>query len=239
MTIFITGTDTNVGKTIVAAGLAAVMQGLGYSMSVYKPVQTGSIPAGENLISPDLHFVNSIDTNILTKSTYEFIDPVAPSVAAQNAGIKINTGNFTRDYAELKQKSDFVIVEGAGGLLTPIYENFLMRDLITLLSIPVIIVAKPDLGTINHTLLTIEAAKASGLNIKGIIISNYPFDTDDIAIRTAPKTIESLCDVEILGVLPHINGLMQDYNNSDLLLGEVLNHIDIQRIFNLKIPKLL
>lgn len=239
MSIFVTGTDTDVGKTVVTAGLAAVMQGLGYYMGVYKPVQSGAIDGGDRLISPDLHFVHSIDPNVLIKSTYDFINPVAPSLAASVEGVEINVNNFIKDYNEMKKKCDLVIVEGAGGILAPVYKNFSNRDLIKLLKLPLLIVARPDLGTINHTLLTIEAAKNHSIDILGIVISNYPQDTDDLAIKTSPEIIESLSGVKVLGILPKIDGLMQDFNDYDLLIDFTLNNLDIQEIFRIKIPKLL
>ncbi|EKE02549.1 MAG: hypothetical protein ACD_20C00363G0015 [uncultured bacterium] len=239
MSIFITGTDTDVGKTVVTAGMAAVMQGLGYSIGVYKPVQTGSTDGGDTLISPDLHFVHSIDPNILTKSSYDFINPVAPSLAAIIEEVEINPNLFIRDYQELKSQCDIVLVEGAGGLLAPIYQNFFVRDLVKLLNLPLLIVARPDLGTINHTLMTIEAAKNHNIDILGVIISNYPADTDDIAIKTAPDIIHSLSGVEILGVLPRIEGMMQDFNNQELLIEYVIKSINLQEVFKIKIPKLL
>src|SRR3989339_782450 len=238
MSIFITGTDTNVGKTVVTAGLAAVMQGLGYSMGVYKPVQTGSVNAGEGLISPDLHFVHSIDPYILTKSSYDFITPVAPSLAASIEGVEIRVNNFVKDCNDLKKNCDLVIVEGAGGILTPVYKDFFIRDLIKLLNLPLLIVARPDLGTINHTLLTIEAAKNHNIDILGVVISNYPLDTTDIAMKTASEIIESLSGVKILGILPKVEGLMQNFNNHELLIDFTINNLNIQEIFRIKIPKL-
>lgn len=233
MNIFISGTDTNVGKTVVTAGIAAVMQGLGYSAGVYKPVQTGAIKQENRIISPDLRFIESIDSNILTKSTYNFLYPAAPALAALMEGVKININNFSRDYKELSRKCDFVLAEGAGGLLTPVYNDFLIRDLIKLLNLPLLIVARPDIGTINHTLLTIEAAKSSGIKIIGVIISNFPENTENMAIKTAPKIISDLSGVNILGVLPSISEI-----NPEILIDAIINNLDLQEIFKLKIPKL-
>ena len=159
MNVFITGTDTNVGKTFITAGLAGAASLLGYKTGVYKPVQTGY--RGGPCVRPktDLDFVSSINPNVITKSSYYFHLPAAPALAASIEGIKIDTEIFINDFKELNKKCDVVIVEGAGGFLVPIYEDFLIRDLVKLLNIPLIIVARPDLGTINHTLLTIEAAR--------------------------------------------------------------------------------
>lgn len=233
MNIFVTGTDTGVGKTIVTAGLAGVMQGLGYAMGVYKPVQSGALEGYSGLISPDLEFVKSVDQNVLTKASYNLRCPSAPSLAAILDNVKIHKNRLKIDYETMKENCDFVIVEGAGGLLVPIDEGFMMRDLVRMLELPVLIVARPNLGTINHTLLTIEAAKAAGLSVLGVVISNYPTDTDDIAIKTAPDIISELSGVDILGILPAI-----DPNNPEALIDTVINNLDVQEIFKIKIPKL-
>jgi len=239
MNIFITGTDTGVGKTMVTAGIAAVMQGFGYKTSVYKPVQSGCIKEEEKLISPDLDFVSFIDSNITVKATYNLIHPVAPALAAMLENVRINKNDFIMDYKELCKKSDFVLVEGAGGLLVPVYQDFLIRDLIKLLDLSLVIVARPDLGTVNHTLLTIESAKKHGINVLGVIISNYPKDTDDISIKAASGMINELSGVKILGILPHIDLEETDSGFPDQLIEEVIHNINIQEIFNVNIPKLV
>lgn len=225
MGIFITGTDTNVGKTVVTAGLAAVMQGLGYTMGVYKPIQTGPVS--------DMEFVNSIDQNIMTKVTYYLKPATAPSLAAILDNVKIYKNRIKIDFDTMKESSDFLLVEGAGGLLVPIDEGFMMRELIKMLNLPVLIVARPDLGTINHTLMTVETARNADIDIVGIVISNYPVDTDDIAIKTAPDIISELSGEEVLGVLPAF-----DPKNPEALIDMVINNIDIQSIFGITIPKL-
>lgn len=233
MNIFVTGTDTGVGKTVVTAGLAAVMQGLGYAMGVYKPVQSGAELLNNQLISPDLEFVKSVDSNILTRATYNLTCPSAPSLAAMLDDVQIHKNRLIIDYETMRERCDFVITEGAGGILVPIYEKFLIRDLIKMLNLPVLIVARPNLGTINHTLLTVEAARQAGLDILGIVISNYPADTDDIAIKTAPDIISELSGVDVLGVLPAI-----DTANPEAIIDMVINNLDVQKVFNIKIPKL-
>jgi len=237
MDIFITGTDTNIGKTVVTAGLAGVMQSVGYSMGVYKPVQSGAENKNGFLLSPDLKFVMSVDPNIKTSCSYCFEEPVAPSLAAFLSGVRVKKENFINDFQKLRMKSDIVIVEGAGGILAPLYEKFLIADLIKLLNLPVVIVSRPDLGTINHTLLTIRTAKACGLKVMGIIINKYPYKTSDIGIKSAPKIIQELSDVDILGVLPEFNTLKGEIN-PEILLENIINHVDLEKVFGMKIPKL-
>ena len=228
MNIFITGTDTDVGKTVVTAGLASAVRSLGYSVGVFKPVQTGSLKKNNELVSPDLEFIKSADNSILTKASYNFKEPATPSLAAALEGVTIDLDKIIEDYKELERKCDFVIVEGAGCLLVPIKDKFLMRDLVKTLYLPMVIVTRPDLGTINHTLLTIEAAKNKNIKIAGIIISDYPSGTENIAIKNAPDMIKELSGEKILGILPKI----EDLNNNPAVLKDTfLQHINIDFIF--------
>lgn len=230
MDVFITGTDTGVGKTVVTAGIAAVMQGLGYSVGVYKPVQSGT--------DSDIGFVKSIDSNIRTKCSYAFRPPVAPALAADLEGVKVDTSRLLNDYNEFKKENELVLVEGAGGLLVPVVGRFLIRDLVKLLKLPLLIVARPNLGTINHTLLTIEAAKNAGIEVLGVVFSNFPRYTQDEAIKNAPRIINELSGVRILGALPIIGGANRDVSNPELLIDAVINYVNIQEILKIKIPKL-
>ncbi len=236
MQIFVTGTDTDIGKTLVTAGLAAVMQSLGYKAGVYKPFQSGAEEKNGFLVSPDLAYVKKLDFYVETLCTYLLKPPTAPYIAAEIDGIKMSLSNVSREFQTLKQSCETVIVEGAGGLMVPVTKDSLMGDVAKMLEIPILIVARPDLGTINHTLLTINYAKSLGLDIAGVIINRYPDGTNDAAIKTAPRLIEEYSDVNILGVIPEL----PDFEN--IKPGEIINVfvncVDIEKIFRIKIPKL-
>lgn len=236
MQLFVTGTDTDVGKTVVTAGLAAVMQSLGYKSGVYKPFQSGAEEKNGFLISPDLSYVKKLDFYIETLCTYLLKAPTAPYIAAELENVNINLSAVAREYQSLKQTCDVVLVEGAGGLLVPVTKDALMIDAAKMLDLPLLIVARPNLGTINHTLLTINQAKIAGLDIAGVVINRYPQDTDDIAIKTAPRLIEEYTDVNILGIIPDI----ADFDNvkPGALINVFVNSVDIEKIFRIKIPKL-
>lgn len=236
MHIFVTGTDTDIGKTVVTAGLAAVMQSLGYKAGVYKPFQSGAEEKNGFLVSPDLAYVKQLDFYVETLCTYLLKPPTAPYIAAEIDGVKMNLNNIARDFQALKQNCETVLVEGAGGLLVPITREETMADAAKLLGIPLLIVARPDLGTINHTLLTINEAKSRGLDIAGVVINRYPQGTDDVAIKTAPRLIEEYSDVNILGIVPDI----PDFENvkPGELINVFINSVDIEKIFRIKIPKL-
>jgi len=214
MNIFITGTDTDVGKTITAAGIATAIKSFGFTVGVFKPIQTGF-----GMLSSDVDFVTAVDPDILTRVSYNFREPVAPSLAADIDGIDIRIDKIIEDFRELNTKCDFVLVEGAGGLLVPIKGDFLMRDLAKILDLPLVIVARPDLGTINHTLLT-------------IVISGYPVGIEDFAIKNAPEMIKQLSGEKIIGILPKIEDLD---NNLHLLRDMVLKNLDIESLINIKL----
>ena len=236
MQLFVTGTDTDVGKTVVTAGLAAVMQSLGYKSGVYKPFQSGAEEKNGFLISPDLSYVKKLDFYIETLCTYLLKAPTAPYIAAELENVNINLSAVAREYQSLKQTCDVVLVEGAGGLLVPVTKDALMIDAAKMLDLPLLIVARPNLGTINHTLLTINQAKIAGLDIAGVVINRYPQDTDDIAIKTAPRLIEEYTDVNILGIVPDIGDL--DSTKPCTIINVFINSVDIEKIFRIKIPKL-
>lgn len=235
MNIFITATDTDVGKTFVTAGLAAIMQSLGYKAGVFKPIQSGAISKNSFLVSPDLAFIKTIDPYINTASSYVLKAPVAPSIAAEIDNVKIKMSVIMNDYAALSLKCDTVIVEGAGGIATPCAPQMIMSDIIKELRLPVVIVARPDLGTINHIILTVNHAKAAGIEIAGVIINKYPEITSDIAIKTAPRLIEEYSDAKVVGIVKNLDNARI---TPGLLIDTMLNSVDLEKIFNIKIPKL-
>lgn len=234
--IFITGTDINVGKTFISAGLAATMQSLGYSTCVYKPIQTGSIEQPGFMQSPDLTFVNSIDPYIKTFSTYLLKQPAVPVIAAEEENIAIDKNLIKRDLEAIETSHDCTIVEGTGGVMTPVGTNFLISDLIKTLNLPVILVVRAKEGMINQTLLTINHAHNKGIKIRGIIINGFPAETDNTDIKTSPRLIEEYSDVQILGIVRNFPNV-EKITPSELITN-ILNGIDIESVFDVKISKL-
>jgi len=199
--LFITGTDTGVGKTVVSAALAWNMKQAGKKVAVMKPIQTGTNLDG----IMDIEFIQKLlGTNYLLEVVcpYRFPHPLAPFVAACQVGKTIDVDRIRSAFYELRSNHDVVIVEGAGGLLVPINETYLMSDLANDLNLGLIIVIRPGLGTLNHTLLTVEYARSCGLRIVGIVINNFP-DNPTISERTNPELIVKMTGIKIIGVLPH------------------------------------
>jgi dethiobiotin synthetase len=204
--IFITGTDTGVGKTIVTAVIAKLMREAGVKVGVMKPVTSGCVATGEKLVSEDAELLKWAAATVMTDSEicpYLLREPLAPSVAAKIDGIDISFEKIAETYGRIADRHDFVLVEGAGGLLVPLTESMLVSDLIRHLGLPALIVSRPNLGTVNHTLMTCMCAKYSRIDLKGIIINRYP-ETPGAAEEYAPRMIESLTGVRVIGVFPEI-----------------------------------
>jgi dethiobiotin synthetase len=203
--LFVTGTDTGVGKTVVAAGIAGALRDRGINAGVMKPFQTGAIKTPLGWSAPDAYFLKAasgVDDEIDLICPVCLELPLAPSVAAKLTGSRVTIDDILPSFEELSRRHPFLIVEGAGGLGVPIDGKVTMRDLANKISFPLLIIAKPGLGTINHTLLTVEYALATNLKIAGIVISNYP-DDPGIAERTNPNAIEKMTGVPVLGLVKH------------------------------------
>jgi len=202
--IFITGTDTGVGKTIVAAAIACYLRDKGYRVGVLKPVTSGGVEKDGRLVSEDaelLAWAAGCPAGNEDISPYVLRDPIAPSEAARHEGVRIVYERIREAFDRLSAVHDIVIVEGAGGLLVPLSDDLLVADLAQRLDLPLIITARPDLGTVNHTLMTCECARTRGIAILGVIINGWP-DNPGNAESYAPELIERLSGERLLGVFP-------------------------------------
>jgi len=228
--VFITGTDTGVGKTLFAGGLARALVDKGKKIGVMKPVESGCERADNWLHPRDALFLKemSCSTDELDViNPYRLEHPLAPSIAAELEGVEIDLHKIKKTYTKLALTHDLMLVEGAGGLLSPLYKNFTNADLIKLLGIPVIVVARNALGTINHTLLTTECAKSSGLRVLGIVITTTSADSD-LSTKTNPQMVEELSKVPLLGVIPYLQPA--ERKDPALLAGVITTHVDIGRL---------
>lgn len=204
--IFITGTDTGVGKTFVAVGILRALREKGLNVCPMKPVETGCRKIKGKLIPQDtLRLIRASDVKepIDLINPYAFKHPLAPSVAAELEGAVIRKKKILSAYDYLLNKYELIVIEGAGGIMVPIYKRYSFLDLIKDLDVPIIIVSRPGLGTINHTLLTIETAKKRGIKILGVIINCATKTKTGIAEKTNPETIERFGGVPVLGIVPY------------------------------------
>jgi len=208
--IFITGTDTDVGKTWVAAGLTAALRQRGVKAVYFKPVQSGCPREGGRLIPTDADFARTLaglsePLEVLTPIALRL--PVAPGVAAAQEGVAVDLVSIAAGIRDLAGRYEFLVVEGAGGLYVPLIgTHFLVLDLIRWLRLSLVVVARAGLGTINHTALTVKAAQAADIEVAGVILNRYP-ESPGLAEETNPGVIEALTGVPILGRLPEVADL--------------------------------
>jgi len=202
--LFITGTDTGVGKTLVAATLARLLRVNGINVGVMKPVTSGCSAENGVLASDDAKLLCEAAGIPCSDDVapYCLREPLAPAEAAKIDGVRVDFAHIKEAYLRLSEMYDFVIVEGAGGLMVPLSGGLLVADLIRELDLPMLVVARPVLGTINHTVLTCFAAQQMGLAVAGVIVNNMP-DKPGAAEKCAPHHIGSLCGAPVLGVWPH------------------------------------
>lgn len=207
--VFITGTDTGVGKTFVAAGLIKALIKRGISVCPMKPVESGCKMRKGSLVPADasaLVRASCIKESIDLINPYRLRLPLAPSVAAEIEGKAINRKKIISSYAQLSRRYEMIIVEGAGGIMVPVYKRYLFLDLACDLGLPVLIVARPGLGTINHTLLSIEAIRNRGLKVLGVIINNAAKSATGMSEKSNPDIIKKLGKVSVPGIIPFFGG---------------------------------
>lgn len=205
--LFVTATDTGVGKTIVAAALARALRLRGVNVGVMKPVTSGCREINGELVSDDaelLAWAAGVECDVCV-APYRLREPLAPVEAAKLEGVRIDFTKICECFARLTEKHDYVIVEGAGGLMVPLNGGLLIADLANQLKLPLLVVARPGLGTINHSVLTCFAAGQMGLDVKGVIVNRFPLNPG-LAEKGAPHQIGSLCGAPILGIWDDLIG---------------------------------
>jgi len=204
---FVTGTGTGVGKTTVAVALLEQAKQRGLKTAAMKPVETGC-PLGPGGLSPAdgirLKSAATTERDLRIVSPFRYQKPAAPVVAARLEGPEVDIDRIRYCFEMIKaERPDFLLVEGAGGLLVPLTERHTMADLIVALGLPALVVARDGLGTINHTALTVEAALLRGIAVSGVILNGARAGTSADVVQSNAAEIERLVDVPVLGVLGH------------------------------------
>ena len=216
--IFVTGTDTGVGKTVVTAALVSLFRADGIDAIPMKPVQTGCIPEAGGLVVVDLEFCLNMANLVPSLAEHKLMAPYcfqpacSPHLAAAQVGETISVSRIADDFSALQADHELVIVEGAGGVMVPINGKETILDVMVRLSLPVLLVARSLLGTINHTLLSLRELALAGVSVLGVIFNDsrpYTGGKDpellwDEIVRDNRLTIERFGDAPILGHLPFI-----------------------------------
>jgi len=225
---FITGTDTEVGKTVIAAAMIKAIGLLGLRAGGMKPIETGCLREGGVLIPLDGLFIKKFANmkDALERVTPCCLEkPLAPLPASEIEGITIDLGEIQRAFRELKEEYEAVVVEGIGGLLVPITKDYFVLDLARDFALPVIVVSRPGLGTINHAMLTVNYAIKEGLDVAGIIINYSRPPEGTIAEATNPEVIRQISGAPLIGIFPYLDDV-----ESASIEKAVLRNLDIEMI---------
>ena len=226
---FITGTDTGVGKTSITAGLAGSMRKIGIDVGVMKPISTG-YPQKSGFKSYD---VAKLVEAISIKDPEDLINPVflalptSPYDATKLLELSVDMPLIFEQFKKLLSMHEILLVEGIGGIMTPITKNFFVADLIKGMNIEIIIVTRATIGTLNHTIMTCKMCKDYGIKIRGLIINNFD-EKGTPSEKNAPKTLYELTNVPILGMISFI----KDLNKIEKMVEHVSKNVDVKSLIS-------
>ncbi|MBF0554548.1 MAG: dethiobiotin synthase [Nitrospirae bacterium] len=218
---FVTGTDTGVGKTVVSALMAVMLMEKGFNVIVRKPIETGCTAVNNTLIPKDGLFLRTITGSTEAPDVItpiRFVHPLAPLAAATAENSPIDITEIYKSFEGI-DNSSVTIIEGVGGLLVPITKTFFVADLIRKLNLPAILVSSNRLGTINHTLLSLEYMKNKSITVAGIVFNNTAGE-HDMSANTNIGLIRQLTGVPVIAAVPFLDAI--DYNT----LADVAKTVD-------------
>lgn len=204
--LFIVGTDTGVGKTFIGGAVAAALGERGWRVGVMKPVESGCVTVDGALLPADaahLRAAAGCSAPLSVVCPYALAEPIAPALAAERAGVRIELARIRRCLVQLRAEHEVLLVEAAGGLLTPLTGRLTMRDLGVALGLPVLVVARNVLGAINHTALTVEAARSAGLEVVGVVLNGVE-PAEGLAAETNPAALRRWGGAPLLATVPHV-----------------------------------
>lgn len=229
--LLVTGTDTGIGKTVIAGAIAMWFRQHGHLTGVLKPAASGCVRRREGLVSEDAEFLaHCADAKqpLDVIAPQRFAEPLAPSVAARRLKVTFDWSAVQRSLTAISGASDVIVVEGVGGIMVPMDEKHTMLDVATWLGLAAVVVARPALGTINHTLLTIEALRGANVPIAGVVINRYPAENPSVAEETNPREIEKWGKVPVLCIVPQTKEPIGLHTPADILAAT--NPVDWARL---------
>ena len=205
--LLVTGTDTGIGKTLIAGAIAANLRKAGVRVGVLKPAASGCVRRREGLVSEDAEFLaHCADAPhpLDIVAPQRFAEPLAPAVAAQRMSVELDWEAIQRSMNMIARESDVLIVEGVGGIMVPMDAKHTMLDVARWLKLPAVVVARPNLGTINHTILTVNALRGAGVKVAGVMVNRYPAEMPGVAEETNPRAIEKWGKAPVLAIVPEV-----------------------------------
>jgi len=205
--LFITGTDTDVGKTYITAGLAVTLRKMGVDVGIMKPFAAGT-PQKKGFRSEDVEILSraaqvSDPENLMNPQFFKMA--ASPYTASKNLKVKVKVDLVLSNFKKLSKLHTVLLVEGMGGIMTPILKNYSVASLIKEMKLPAVIIARTKVGTVNHTIMTCKMCEKHKIPIKGIIINN--FDSGGYGVKTLKRDLHSLTGVPILGTIPYLENL--------------------------------
>jgi len=208
--LFITGTDTDVGKTYVVAGLAVTLRKMGIDIGIMKPYAAGA-PQKKGFKSEDVEILSraaqvSDPEELMNPQFFEMA--ASPYTASKNLKVKVKVDSVLSNFKILSKLHSMILVEGMGGIMTPILKNYFVTNLIKDMKLPAVIVTRTKIGTVNHTIMTCKMCEKYKIPVKGIIINN--FDSDGYQVKDLTRDLKSLTGVPILGTIPYIENFSDD-----------------------------
>lgn len=221
--VMVVGTDTGVGKTWVTGAMVGLLRSVGVDAFAWKPVQSGSAPGDPEADSARLKWLGGLEEPEELICPATLAEPLAPALAARRAGVVLDPARWRDLLAGWIRRREMVFVEGAGGIAVPLADGYTVADLAADAGIPLLLVARAGLGTVNHIVLTVAYARQRGLRVKGLILNGYGKEGESPAERTNPDLIRASTDVPILGRVPWI----PDRPDREAILAEVRNHVDL------------
>lgn len=214
LNIFISGLERQTGKTLVTSGLAATMQSLSYSTSVYKPIQTGAKILNGFKSSPDLSVIKRIDSNINTLSTYMISGSESPFVSAYEDKVSISIDTIFNEYRTMSNLTECNIVEGSNSIASPIADNMTEVDIIRGLRLPLVLVINPSKTSMDKVLMGLNYITSNKINLLGVVINQYNENSENLEEKYFPQILKEYTEgVNILGSLP-------DYGDTSKLAPE-------------------
>ena len=225
--LFITGTDTDVGKTYVTAGLAVTLRKMKVDVGIMKPFAAGKAQK-KGYKSEDVEILSKAAQVCEPESLVNpqfFAMAASPYTASKSLKIKVKKASVLSSFKKLSKLHKMILVEGMGGIMTPILKNYYITDLIKEMKLPAVIVTRTKVGTVNHTIMTVKMCQKYKIPIKGIIINN--FDSDGYSVKSLKRDLQNLAGVPILGAIPYIEDL-----SDDSLYKTFKKNIDMKSLIN-------
>lgn len=223
--IFVLGTDTGVGKTVIAGAIARLLSSQGIDVGVMKPIETGCRKSKGNLIPADGTYLKAAARStdrIESITPCSYIAPLAPYAASIREKKKVHLDTIVKAYDQLRRRHSFLIIEGVGGLMVPLTDRLDLLDLILLLDLPVLLVARSGLGTLNHILLTLRYGSEHHVRFIGVIL-NQTLPKKGLADESNPEILSGRITVPLAGPFPYFKksgSQEKDIERSEMLLRE-------------------